>query len=406
MSQREETDAFLTQVLDRLPLVEVVAGVVPLRRTGRSFRGPCPFHQGTNPNFDVSPSRHLAHCFTCGWGGDLVRFIREHPAFAVRSFPEALKYLSERTGVTLPPMRGVDAEAEARATASRQADNDALGYAYKFFRAARRADKFAQGVADAHTLAGVSPELTERVGAGYQPAGGQAFVAAVSQHGLAANLWEAFRRLGLLAFDGEAGTPEASATVRDALTPGLVFPVVGAPDWESTESTIGPYERLFGFVRWNADGQLLALTHSAGALHIPRGILRMRRTAEGSRPVGVFSDANAWRATGAAWEADAVIPTAPWETPAAIQRMRQVTRMRPTMGLLAGEGSSIFWLNPYRLPLVEAVVVPEGPLDAALHPCEAAILADPGLDLSDPIRAVADDRLRLVLEGWWREHAA
>ncbi|MBW7933765.1 MAG: hypothetical protein H3C62_09175 [Gemmatimonadaceae bacterium] len=404
MSLQYDTETFLAAVQDRLPLVEVVAGVVPLRRSGRSYRGPCPFHQGTNPNFDVSPSRHLAYCFTCGWGGDLVRFIREHPAFPVRTFGEALRYLSERTGVALPPMRGLDAEAEARAAAARQADDDAMRYAYRFFRAARAAEKFAAPVAECLDRCCLTAEAAERVGAGFAPPGGNALVAAISKHDLAGNLWEALRRLGLLAFDGEAGTADATATVHDAVAPGLVLPVVGAPDWNSAGPEIGPYERLFGFVRWDADGRLQPLTQSCGPLHIPRGALRMRRTSPDASPtLALFSDAEAWRTSGDAWAGDAVIPAAPWETPAAIQRISQLTRMRPSFGMLAGAGSPVFWLHPQRMMLVDGVLAPDQPPSAAIHACEAALREDAGLDLTDPIRAVADERLRLVLEGWWRE---
>ena len=52
-------------------IVQIVGEYVPLKKTGGSYRGPCPFHQGTKPNFSVTPDKGTYHCFVCHESGDV-----------------------------------------------------------------------------------------------------------------------------------------------------------------------------------------------------------------------------------------------------------------------------------------------------------------------------------------------
>ncbi|MGH9314365.1 MAG: CHC2 zinc finger domain-containing protein [Vicinamibacterales bacterium] len=80
-------------------LCEVVReqGIV-LRRRGRTYFGLCPFHCEQTASFAVSREAGLFHCFGCGAGGDVIRFVErsEHV-----SFPEAVRRLARRAGVAL-----------------------------------------------------------------------------------------------------------------------------------------------------------------------------------------------------------------------------------------------------------------------------------------------------------------
>lgn len=80
-------------------LVEVVREqAVPLRRRGRTYFGICPFHAERTASFAVSREAGLFHCFGCGAGGDVIRFIeRTHHV----SFPEAVRRLARRAGVVI-----------------------------------------------------------------------------------------------------------------------------------------------------------------------------------------------------------------------------------------------------------------------------------------------------------------
>lgn len=81
-------------------IVEVISEYgVALRRSGKSYRGLCPFHSDRNPSFFVSPDKQLFYCFGCGVGGTVIHFVMRYEGI---SFSEALKKLARRAGIPLP----------------------------------------------------------------------------------------------------------------------------------------------------------------------------------------------------------------------------------------------------------------------------------------------------------------
>ncbi|HEX3157550.1 MAG TPA: DNA primase [Gemmatimonadaceae bacterium] len=89
-------DETVERVREAADLVEIVGLHVKLRRMGGDWRGPCPFHQGKNPNFAVSSRRNSYYCFKCGAKGDVFSFVREHLGL---DFVEAVKYVGAQAGV-------------------------------------------------------------------------------------------------------------------------------------------------------------------------------------------------------------------------------------------------------------------------------------------------------------------
>lgn len=93
------SDDIVEEVRSRNDIVDVISGYVKLQRKGSSYFGLCPFHNEKSPSFSVSPSKQMYYCFGCGAGGNVFTFVMEYENF---TFPEALKLLADRVGITLP----------------------------------------------------------------------------------------------------------------------------------------------------------------------------------------------------------------------------------------------------------------------------------------------------------------
>lgn len=89
----------LDEIVARCDIVSVINEYVPLKRRGSNYQGLCPFHNEKTPSFSVSPAKQIFHCFGCGKGGNVFRFVMEIEGI---SFVEAVEKLAKRAGVTLP----------------------------------------------------------------------------------------------------------------------------------------------------------------------------------------------------------------------------------------------------------------------------------------------------------------
>lgn len=89
-------------IKDRLDIVDVIGERVTLKKTGRSFKGLCPFHQEKTPSFVVFPESQHFHCFGCGKSGDLFTYYELSEKV---EFREALTELAQRAGVELETER-------------------------------------------------------------------------------------------------------------------------------------------------------------------------------------------------------------------------------------------------------------------------------------------------------------
>jgi len=92
----EET---ISRVREESDIAEIISEVVPdLKQAGKDFKGLCPFHQEKTPSFMVSPAKGIFHCFGCGVGGDIFKFIMETDRC---SYPESIEKLADRAGIPL-----------------------------------------------------------------------------------------------------------------------------------------------------------------------------------------------------------------------------------------------------------------------------------------------------------------
>lgn len=87
------------EIRARSDIVDVISSYIKLQRKGSNYVGVCPFHNDRNPSMSVNQPRQIYHCFSCGAGGDVFKFVMEYENL---TFPEAMKVLAERAGISLP----------------------------------------------------------------------------------------------------------------------------------------------------------------------------------------------------------------------------------------------------------------------------------------------------------------
>ncbi len=93
----------IAQIRSRIDIVELIGDYVSLKKMGKYFKSPCPFHQEKTPSFVVSPDRQRWHCFgACHEGGDIFTFLMKWDNL---TFPEAILELGKRAGISIEDLK-------------------------------------------------------------------------------------------------------------------------------------------------------------------------------------------------------------------------------------------------------------------------------------------------------------
>lgn len=170
---------FVDDLKSHADIVQVVQERVPLRRSGATWKGLCPFHGEKTPSFHVNGDKGFFHCFGCGVGGDVIKFIE---LFDKVSFPEAVRSLAARAGLPVPEPD------DARQDAESQRDRDSLLKAHEVAAAWYREQlETAAGAAARRLLAerGLKAEIIGQLGIGYAPASREALKTRLLKEGFA-----------------------------------------------------------------------------------------------------------------------------------------------------------------------------------------------------------------------------
>jgi len=159
-------DGILDEVRNAVNIVSVVSEYVPLKKRGRNHVARCPFHNEKTASFSVNEERQIFHCFGCGLGGDVFRFLMQIERL---SFPEAVQLLAERRGITLPT---ADTSAPAVSAGNKKDMHNAMAEAAAACRQALLSSSEGKPALDYLRSRGVSLETMERFCLGFSPAGG------------------------------------------------------------------------------------------------------------------------------------------------------------------------------------------------------------------------------------------
>jgi DNA primase len=100
---------FIDEVRSAADIVTVISDYVSLRKAGATFKGLCPFHGEKTPSFNVNRDRGFFHCFGCGVGGDVFKFVELQEKVG---FTDAVRQLAQRFGIPIPELEATEAGRE------------------------------------------------------------------------------------------------------------------------------------------------------------------------------------------------------------------------------------------------------------------------------------------------------
>ena len=160
---------FIDDLLAKTDIVDIIDERVPLKKSGANYMACCPFHKEKTPSFSVSPSKQFYHCFSCGAHGSAIGFLMEQQGM---SFPDAVQYLADRAGMTVPHEKGRIEAPEIRAERKKkqQTLEETLQACADFYRHQLQINPPARQYLDGR---GLNAEIIGHYGLGYAPDGWQ-----------------------------------------------------------------------------------------------------------------------------------------------------------------------------------------------------------------------------------------
>ncbi len=166
------------EVREAADLVEVAGDYVKLKRSGRSWKGLCPFHDENTPSFHVTPDLGIYKCFGCGASGDVFNFVMEMEGVG---FMESLRTLADRYGVALPEEEDPEYDREHHL---REGIYHALRYAGVYYYRQLLEASEAEPARQYLHRRGYDRTVMKKYGLGYAPSGGEKLLEAALDSGL------------------------------------------------------------------------------------------------------------------------------------------------------------------------------------------------------------------------------
>ena len=168
---------FIDDLKQQADIVVVIQDYVSLKKTGANYKGLCPFHGEKTPSFQVNRDKGFFHCFGCGVGGDVFKFLELHEKIG---FAEAVKLLAQRFGVALPEMEHDD---EQRANAAERETLLKIHEAAAAWFRQQLASNAGTRIRRQIENRGVNEATSTALGLGYAPTSRDALKSALLQQG-------------------------------------------------------------------------------------------------------------------------------------------------------------------------------------------------------------------------------
>ena len=184
------------EIRSKNDIVDVVGSYVKLQRKGSNYVGICPFHNDHSPSMSVNQPRQIYHCFSCGAGGDVFKFVMEYENL---TFPEAMKVLADRAGIELPEQDNVKRDRKQEDLKSRILEMNKLAASYYYYLLRQPEGK--QGL-DYLTGRQLSKETIQKFGLGYSGKHGNALYQYLKSKGYSDAL---LKESGLMQVDEKRG---------------------------------------------------------------------------------------------------------------------------------------------------------------------------------------------------------
>ena len=153
-------------VKERADIVDVVGEHVVLKKKGREFVGICPFHDDSKPSMTVSPTKQFYYCFSCGAGGNSIKFLME---FQRQSFSEVVLDLARRYQLPVETVDGPQQERLKQQLSRRDKLHRALALACGWFRSQLRTDAGVEALRYLREARGLSETTLDQFELGYAP---------------------------------------------------------------------------------------------------------------------------------------------------------------------------------------------------------------------------------------------
>ena len=197
---------FIDELLNRVDIVDLINGRVPLKKTGKDYQACCPFHNEKTPSFTVSREKQFYHCFGCGAHGTAIGFLMEYDNMG---FVDSIEELAAKIGIEVPREAGDDSGPDYRPL------YETLEQAAKFYQWQLRKHPEAGKAVNYLKQRGLTGEISVDFGIGYAPPGWDNLIKQMGQKE---------KELELLRVTGMISEPESNKCY-DRFRERIMFPI-------------------------------------------------------------------------------------------------------------------------------------------------------------------------------------